>query len=298
MADRSTAKTAANRLARALQADLDETAAGADGSIGDALKQANDLWRRYSSEIDTVEASALGRIVGDDMVGELTGTGFNTTSPERVLKVLDGLSAPELQVVKDYLGRANPELWQQFQRTTLDRAAAAARAAAPSMGKRPLPINPVALVRQLEGSSGQAAVNQAKRLEVIFDGNVGERVRNLLDAGRRMSDLTGYNHSGSGVYQETTGIVQGLLNPVKQGAATVFGLGTLNAVAKGAQPGAARVPLRMLEAPQWATAAALTPAAAVGAAGSRELMDRPPSEQEALSLALAEYQRQQAGRSR
>jgi hypothetical protein len=112
IADRSTAKTAANRLARALQADLDETAAGADGSIGDALKQANDLWRRYSSEIDAVEASALGRIVGDDMVGELTGTGFNTTSPERVLKVLDGLSAPELQVVKDYLGRANPELWQ------------------------------------------------------------------------------------------------------------------------------------------------------------------------------------------
>lgn len=212
------------------------------------------------------------------MVGELSGTGFNTTSPERVLRVLDGLSASELQVVKDYLGRANPELWQQFQRTTLERAAAAARAAAPSMGKRPLPINPVALVRELEGSSGQAAVNQAKRLEVIFDGNVGERVKNLLDAGRRMSDLTGYNHSGSGVYQETTGLVQGLLNPVKQGASTVLGLGTLNAVARGAQPGAARVPLRMIEAPAWATRWAMAPGAGLAMAGGREAMDKPQSE--------------------
>ena len=77
-------------------ADLDETAAANGGTVGEALKRANALWRQYSGEIDTIEASALGRIIGDDMVGELSGTAFNTTSPERVLKVLDGLTASEL----------------------------------------------------------------------------------------------------------------------------------------------------------------------------------------------------------
>jgi hypothetical protein len=297
IADRSTAKTAANRLAKALMADMDETAAGADGTVGEALRRANDLWRKYSSEIDSVEASALGRIVGDDVVGELTGTAQNTVSPERVLKVLDGLTATELKTVKDYLVRENPQMWQQFQRTTLERAMDSARASAPSMGDRALPINPGAFVRELEGGSGKAAVAQQERLRVIFDGAARDQLEALMSAGRRMADSTGYNFSGTGAYNEASGVLSNLANLGRSAASQLGGLTGLQAIARASQPGAARVPLRMLEAPQMATALTVGSAGGLAAGGMREAMNVPGNDAE-LTRALAEYQRQRAGQSR
>jgi hypothetical protein len=278
-------------------ADMDETAAGADGTVGEALRRANDLWRKYSSEIDSVEASALGRIVGDDVVGELTGTAQNTVSPERVLKVLDGLTATELKTVKDYLVRENPQMWQQFQRTTLERAMDSARASAPSMGDRALPINPGAFVRELEGSSGKAAVAQQERLRVIFDGAARDQLEALMSAGRRMADSTGYNFSGTGAYNEASGVLSNIANLGRSAASQLGGLTGLQAVARASQPGAARVPLRMLEAPRLATAAVLTPVGAISAEGMRQAMNVPGDDAE-LTRALAEYQRQRAGQSR
>lgn len=218
--DRTTAKMIAGKLARALHDDLDATADMAGGSIGEALRAANKGWRDYSRQIDTMEASALGRLVGEDFADDVAGVAFNRVSPEKVWSRLDGLSATELESVKQYMQRSSPDLWQQYQRLTLERARDAARASAPSMGSRTLGINPGAFVRSLEGGSGQKAVDAQKRLKVIFDDH--RRLNDLLEAGRRMADSTGTNFSGTAGASE---IMQmpGLLGKVAEGAKATIG---------------------------------------------------------------------------
>ncbi len=243
--DRSTAKTAANRLAAAMMRDLDESANATGGTIGDSLREANGLWRRYSSEIDAVEASALGRIVGEDMAGELSGTAFNTVSPEAVIRKLDGLSASELRVVRDYVQRANPSLWGEYQRTVLERALESARTQAPSMGGRPAAINPGAFVKELEGSSGKAAINARARLEVLFGGS--DQLKSILEASRRMADSTGTNFSGTAPAQEALTMAQRLTQAGTQAAGGLANLAGLRVVATQSVPGSARVPLPVRE---------------------------------------------------
>ena len=222
--------------------DLDEAADANGGAIGDSLRKANDLWRQYSGEIDTLQASALGRIIGDDMVGELSGTTFNTVSPEAVVRKLDGLAASELGIVKDYLQKVNPQLWGEYQRLTVERAMQAARASAPSMGGRPAAINPGAFVRQLEGGSGSHAVNAQARLRVLFDDN--QQLSSILEASRRMADTTGASFSGTAPAQEAMTMMQRLSQAGAQAAGGVANLAGLRVVASQSVPGSARVPLR------------------------------------------------------
>lgn len=220
--DRSTAKTLAGRLSRALLADLDDTATNVGGSLGDSLRAANAGWRQYSQQIDALEASALGRMVGDDFVDAIGGN-FNAVSPEKVWQKLDGLSPTELESVKSYITKANPELWGQYQRLVLERARDVARQSAPSSGAHTLGINPGAFVKALEGSSGQKAVDMQKRLSVIFGGSPTEaRVGDILEAGRRMADTTGYNFSGTAGASELMAM-PGLLGRVTEGAKAAGG---------------------------------------------------------------------------
>lgn len=216
--DRTTAKVLARRLSQALMKDLDDTANAAGGSVGESLKAANKGWRDYSQKIDALESSALGRIVGEDFVDDVAGVAFNKVPPEKVWQRLDSLTPSELNTVKSYLSSKAPEMWGQYQRIVLERARDAAKTAAPSMGARPLGINPAAFVRQLEGSSGKRAINEQKRLQVIFGGTPLEgQVRQLTEAGRRLADFTGYNSSGTAGASEVMGL-PGLLGKVAQGA--------------------------------------------------------------------------------
>lgn len=216
--DRTTAKTLAGRLSKALMADLDEAANSTGGTLGESLRAANKGWRDYSSKIDALEASALGRLVGEDFADEVAGVAFNRVSPEKVWQRMDALTPSELETVKSYVTKNSPELWQQYQRLTLERARDMAQAQAPSMGARPLGINPAAFVKSLEGSSGKQAVNQQARLKVIFgDSPLGRQVNMLTEAGRRMADFTGYNSSGTAGAAEVMGI-PGLLGKVADGA--------------------------------------------------------------------------------
>lgn len=233
--DRSTAKTLAGRLSRALLADLDSTADNVGGSLGDSLRKANAGWRQYSQQIDALESSALGRMVGDDFVDAIGGN-FNAVSPERVWQKLDGLSPTELESVKAYVTKVNPELWGQYQRLVIERARDAARQAAPSAGARTLGINPGAFVKALEGSSGQRAVDMQKRLSVIFGGSpIESRMGSVLEAGRRMADSTGYNFSGTAGASEIMAM-PGLLGRVADGARAGAGaLGPIFGLQKVAQ---------------------------------------------------------------
>ena len=226
--DRTTAKTLAGRLSRALMQDMDDTANATGGTLGHSLRAANKGWREYSGQIDALEASALGRIVGEDFADDVAGVAFNRIAPEKVWQRMDSLTPSELETVKSYIVKNNPDMWGQYQRLTLEMARDAAKAQAPSMGARPLGINPSAFVKSLEGSSGKQAVNQQARLRVIFgDSPLADQVNMLTEADRRMADFTGYNGSGTG---GATELMQapGLLGKVTQGAqATAGALGPL-----------------------------------------------------------------------
>lgn len=250
--NRSTAKTVAGKLARALQDDLDATANSAGGTLGESLRAANKGWREYSQQIDAVEASALGRIVGDDFVDSVAGVGFNQVSPEKVWQRMDSLAPSELEAVKTYLTRAKPELWAQYQKLTLDRARDVARQSAPSSGSRTLGIDPGAFVKALGGSSGQKAVDMKRRMAVIFGGTPQEgRVMDLMEAGRRMADSTGRNFSGTAGASEVMAM-PGLLGKAAQGAQAAAGaIGPLYGLQKVAQkagmPISQRAPMPMYQ---------------------------------------------------
>jgi hypothetical protein len=245
--DRSTAKTLALRLSRALSDDIDN----AGGNFGDSLRKANAGWRDYSQKIDALEASALGRIVGEDFADDVAGVAFNRVSPEKVWSRLDALAPSELSAVRSYLGKSNPELWQQYQRLTLERARDIARTSAPSQGARTLALDPGAFVKALEGGTGKQAINQQGRLKVIFEGSPLEgQVKSLVEAGRRIADATGTNFSGTAPAAEA----MGLLGAAGQGVRAVVGAVApavgLRQVAKSAVLPAAQRRLPMLQTPQ------------------------------------------------
>lgn len=244
--DRSTAKTLANRLARALSDDIDS----AGGNLGDSLRQANAGWRDYSKKIDALESSALGRMVGESFADDVAGVAFNKVSPEKVWQRMDALPPTELKAVKTYLEKSNPGLWAQYQRLTLERARDIGRTSAPSMGLRTLGINPGGFVKALEGSTGKQAINQQGRLKVIFDGSPMEaQVHSILEAGRRMADSTGTNFSGTAPAAEA----MGLLGAAGKGVRAVAGAAApalgLRQLAKSAAAPIADRGLPMLEAP-------------------------------------------------
>ena len=102
-------------------------------------------------------------------------------------------------------------------------------------------------MKALEGSSGQKAVNQSKRLDVIFGGTSYEpQVQSLLEAGRRMADSTGRNFSGTSGATEVMQI-PGLLGKVAEGAKAAAGaLGPLYGLRGVANASAAPINQRAL----------------------------------------------------
>lgn len=250
--NRTAATSAARELAAALRADLDNAATSTGGTVGELLRKANANWAKASQQIDTMEASVLGRVVGEEFQDTVAGVSFNKVSPEALWKRLDNASASELEALKQYVGRMNPDLWAQYQRLTLERARDAARATAPSRGQRTLGIDPGAFVKSLEGSSGQRAVDAQKRMRVIFGDNA--RLDAILDAGRRMADTTGKNFSNSAPTQEVLQI-PGVLGKVTEGARAAAGVvgplyGLRTVAAKASMPAnQRRIPLA--SAPPW-----------------------------------------------
>lgn len=281
--DRTTAKMLASRLSRALMQDLDNTANNVGGTLGEPLRAANKGWRDYSSKIDAIEASALGRLVGEDFADDIAGVAFNRVSPEKVWQRMDSLTPSELETVKSYITKSNPELWSQYQRLTLERARDFAKAQAPSMGARPLGINPAAFVKSLEGSSGKQAVNQQARLEVIFgDSPLADQVNMLTEAGRRMADFTGYNSSGTAGATELMQI-PGLLGKVTEGAKAAGGalgpLFGLRGVANAAREPINQRALPMLSRPMLPARVGQVVLPATTIQGQNWLL-RPPAQEE------------------
>jgi hypothetical protein len=221
------------RLQSAMMRDLDEAAANnGRGNLGVMIRRANEGWRKFSSELDAIEGSILGSVVGDDFAGEISGVAFNKVAPERVFQRLVTAQPSEIAVAKSYLTRFNPQVWQDFQKARLLAALDAARISPATAGPRAIPMDPARFIDELTGGAGARGKLGMDRLKAIYgDSPAWPAIRDLLNASRRMGDSFGRNYSNTAVAQQAMSAMDKLSQiaggAIRQGvgtAATIAGL--------------------------------------------------------------------------
>jgi len=203
----------ASQLLGSIDQDIESAGDQIGGDLGGALKLANARYREYSQQIDSVKASPLGKILGEDISGALQSGNFNTVAPETVMQRLGALKPTELGVVRGLLEQDQPQAWQMFKRGLLEDALEKAKQMPPSEGANTAVLRPNMLIKNM---------GDAKRLQAVFDPGELSQIQAGLDVARRLSDKTGYNFSGTAGQSETLG----LFNTMKDmGVKTAFSLG-------------------------------------------------------------------------
>lgn len=194
----------AAKMLKAIDDDLEMNVAKMPADVGALLSKANKNYRDVSGQIDSVEASPLGRILGDDMAGALQSGQFNTIAGETAMAKLSKLHPTELGVVRGMLEKNQPEAWASFKRSYLETAIEKAKEMPASAGVNTPVMRPTSFVKN---------VGDQKRLEAIYSPTEVSEINAAVNAARRMGDSTGYNFSGTAPAQEALG----LMNKVTSG---------------------------------------------------------------------------------
>lgn len=180
-------------------------------SLGEALREADLNYRRYSESIAALEASPMARLLGDDIsVGEFMQ--FNTVPPEAAVRKLSGMTPSELRMVRNFMAENAPDTWQQYKRLILDDAIEAASTLPASAGVRQIPINPVQFINAIGGAKPQGLA----RLRAVMDDGEMREINDALQAMRRMGDKFGFNFSGTDPRREARSVIEA----VKSGSGT------------------------------------------------------------------------------
>lgn len=180
----------------ALMDDLDQAAGAAGGPVGEMMRRANAGWRQLSEDIDHLDMSILGDVMGQERASGIVDSVYNDVPGEKAFQIFRTAPIESLEVAKDYIQKGDPTLWSQIQAGMLADALEIAERAAPSAGATALAVSPAQLVKRLEGGATEAGRNLAKRMKVVFGDNL-EEVQDILELGRRMSDTFGMNTSGT-----------------------------------------------------------------------------------------------------
>jgi hypothetical protein len=184
----------ARDLLGAIDQDFDDAADVAGGHLGDMLKAANQHYKEASQQIDYLQRSPLGKLLGEDIKsGGQYGIG-DTIPPEKIIARVKTMTPSEVATTKAMMRDADPEAWQAVKRRVVEDALEQARVAAPSSGANTLAVNPNAFVR---GLNQHTAHGQAWA-EALLDPNELAQMKNAVAAARRLGDRTGYNSSGTG----------------------------------------------------------------------------------------------------
>lgn len=208
---RGAQKMVASKLLGAIDQDINTAGDTIGGDLGGALKQANARYRELSQQIDSVHASPLGRILGEDVSGAFQSGNFNTVAPETVINKLSSLKPSELGVVRGLMEKDQPQAWQAFKRSYLEAAMERAKPP-PSEGANVAPFVPSKLVNNL---------GDAKKLEAVLSPSEVAQINNVFGVAKRLSDKTGYNFSGTAPAQEALGMLNSALSGGIQGAAKI-----------------------------------------------------------------------------
>lgn len=193
---RSEDQRAAKILHDALLSDLDN-AAVQGGTVGEMIRNANAAWRKHSQQIDTLENSILGDVVGQEFADEINGIVQNKMTPEKVLDRFRRAAPKEIKVARDYLEKYNPEAWAQIKRAYIDEAVSFARSSTATQQTNV--IEPAELIRQLRGGTTRKAAKRGdERLKAMFGGSdEWGQINALIQVLERKADGFGYNSSGT-----------------------------------------------------------------------------------------------------
>lgn len=204
----------AAQLLKTIDDDIEANADAIGGDLGGALKKANANYRAVSQQIDSVKASPLGKVLGDDMAGAMESGTFNTIAPEVVMDRMAKLKPTELGVVRGILEKSDPESWAVLKRGLLEDAIEKSKAMPASAGINNAVLRPSQLVKN---------VGDQKRLEAAFTPAELSEINAGLNVARRLSDSTGYNFSGTAAQGEALNLMNKITAGGIKGAANLAG---------------------------------------------------------------------------
>ena len=189
-------RTLASRLFRAINDDFDGAASTANGPLKQALSDANANFRKSSQSIEFLEKSALGKMIGDDLVdAALSGKTVNTTAGESVVQKLVSMHPSVRQQSIEIIEQSNPALAANVRSNFLREALEAGKAMPPSVkGSRQVPIS----FNRLLSSLGSEKVGFERTLQSYgFKPNEIDDINDIAAAMLRQGDRTGTNFSGT-----------------------------------------------------------------------------------------------------
>ena len=264
----------AAQMVQAIDDDLARAGDKLGGPIGEALKQANANYRRYSQAIDAMERSPLGKLVGDDIADELGGMARNAIPGEKAFARIKGMEPSELGLTVKFLGKQNPGALAAVKRRYLEDALDAARMAAPSEGANTVAIRGNTFINQLARTP-----RDMEKLRALYSGRELSEINDAFEVIRRWGDKTGYNFSGTAGQSEVFGVMNQLKDLTLRGAASaggaVFGSREIARLMNSSGGRAALLKIKTLP-PQSAKARELAAYIAAVVAGNESIDDPEP----------------------
>jgi len=210
-------KRIASTLLSAIDQDLDASAQKIGGPVGDMLQQANARYRQSSQQIEGLQQSALGRLVGQDFTDALGNGTFNKVPGEVVMQRLQNMTPSQISATRGIMEAHDPDAWQMVKRGVLEQALGKAQSAAPSEGANAIAARPGVFVK---------ALGDDQKLSAMFDKNELGQINDAVAAAKRIADKTGTNFSGTAAAAEGFGIMKaigGLITGNVSGAAGLAG---------------------------------------------------------------------------
>lgn len=204
------------QLLGSIDQDINASADQIGGDVGGALKLANARYAESTQQMDSVKASPLGKLLGEDVQGAFQSGNFNTVPPEVVAQRLYDLKPSQLATVKGLLATDQPEAWRAIKAGYLQNAMDKASALPASEGANAPVMRPNVLAKTLGDSA---------KLDALFEPEERSQIENILATARRLSDKTGYNFSGTAGQNEVLGFLNNPLGGIKKAANDVVGFG-------------------------------------------------------------------------
>ncbi len=237
--DRTVNQTFAKRMYAAISDDIDAAGVRLDDAAGfgqngvvpqganatrpsELLKQANDEYRNHSDLLRLIQQSPMRRLLGEKV--DVDGFTQYSLPPEKVVESMRSMKPSELEQVRHFMERQEPEVWQQYKRLLVDDALAAAESAPTSAGANHIPFNASGFMKALGGDKP----DKVDQLRAIFNPGEMAEVMDAMQAARRLGDKFGANFSGTGPFNEVAQASRGFVEGIKNMS--------LNAVVGAASP--------------------------------------------------------------
>lgn len=213
----NTNRTLAARLFGAVNRDFEQAGETVGGPLKQALDIANKNYRKNSQSIEFLEKSAIGKLVGDDLIdAAMSGATTSTTAGEEIVKRIAGLHPSTRATSIEILNRWNPQLVKDLKANVLQDALDYGMAIPPSVkGASQVPLS----FNRFLSALGSTKVSFEKNLKSYgFTPKEINDIRDTASAVMRAGDKTGFNYSNTEVARQSLEIAGALGHGVATGA--------------------------------------------------------------------------------